>query len=196
MIGIYKITSPSGKVYIGQSKTLEKRRSYYNRLACKGQTRLYNSLIAYGFAAHTFTVMEECPIEELAKRERFWQDFYNVTGKGGLNCIKTTTDELEIVYSQETRRNMSVKKSALYQTEEGRIIRAKQINSTDYAARSKKYYKGILQYKLNGEYIAEWPSVKEAGETLKISRSNISSCLTGKLTSSGGFVWKYKEKEL
>ena len=140
MIGIYKITSPSGKVYVGQSKTIEKRRSYYNRLACKGQTRLYNSLVVYGFAAHTFAVIEECPIEELAKRERFWQDFYNVTGKDGLNCIKTTTDILQIVYSQETRSNMSAKKIALYQTEKGKIIRAKQITNTDYTARSEKYY--------------------------------------------------------
>lgn len=196
MIGIYKITSPSGKVYIGQSKALEKRKSFYNRLACKGQTRLYNSLALHGFAAHTFIIIEECSIDELGKRERFWQDFYNVTGKDGLNCLKTPTDELKIEYSQETRNNMSAIKLAFLSTIEGKKSQAKGVANTDYTARSKKFHKAILQYKENGEYIAEWTSVKEAGETLGITRSNISSCLTGKLISSGGFFWKYKQKEL
>jgi len=31
MIGIYKITSPSGKVYIGQSKDLNKRKKDYQK---------------------------------------------------------------------------------------------------------------------------------------------------------------------
>jgi group I intron endonuclease len=193
MIGIYKITSPSGKIYIGQSKTLEKRKSFYNRLACKGQTRLYNSLVAYGFAAHTFTVIEECPIEELAKRERFWQDFYNATGKNGLNCIKTPTDLLKVEYSQETRNNMSARKLAFLNTVKGKESQARGVSHTDYAARAQKFFKTIIQYSIAGEYIKEWPSVKEAGETLSLARNNISSCLTGKLSSSGGFIWKYKK---
>jgi group I intron endonuclease len=43
MIGIYKITSPSGKIYIGQSKNIEKRfKAYYRKLG-KNQPRLYRS---------------------------------------------------------------------------------------------------------------------------------------------------------
>jgi len=35
MIGIYKITSPSNKVYIGQSINIEKRFKSYKRYDCK-----------------------------------------------------------------------------------------------------------------------------------------------------------------
>ena len=43
-IGIYKITSLTGKVYIGQSTNLEKRKDDYVKLRCNKQPKLYNSL--------------------------------------------------------------------------------------------------------------------------------------------------------
>ena len=48
MIGIYKIISPSGKIYIGQSRNIDKRFQQYKRLNCAKQPRLYNSFIKYG----------------------------------------------------------------------------------------------------------------------------------------------------
>ena len=48
-IGIYKIVSPSEKIYIGQSINIEKRwEKNYKTLKCKTQTKLYNSLKKYG----------------------------------------------------------------------------------------------------------------------------------------------------
>lgn len=49
---IYKITSPSGKVYIGQTIQLNKRFNAYKNLGCKDQVYLYNSLIKYGWDSH------------------------------------------------------------------------------------------------------------------------------------------------
>ena len=43
--GIYKITSPTGRVYIGQSTAIEKRFNDYARYtSCHRQVRLYASL--------------------------------------------------------------------------------------------------------------------------------------------------------
>jgi group I intron endonuclease len=61
-IGIYKITSPSGKVYIGQAIDIERRWNQYRRLGCKNQSKLYASLNHYGFEAHTFEIIMECAI--------------------------------------------------------------------------------------------------------------------------------------
>lgn len=46
IIGIYKITSPSGKIYIGQSINIEKRWEKYQKYIenIKNQIKLYNSL--------------------------------------------------------------------------------------------------------------------------------------------------------
>ena len=81
MIGIYKITSPSGKVYIGQSVDIEKRFSRYINMysGIINQTRLYNSLKKYGPKNHKFEIIEECNENLLNEREIFWINFHNST---------------------------------------------------------------------------------------------------------------------
>ena len=63
MIGIYKIINPKGKVYIGQSWDIVDRRKRYNRLACKKQVKLYNSIKKYGWNNHIFEVCHELPVD-------------------------------------------------------------------------------------------------------------------------------------
>jgi group I intron endonuclease len=75
-IGIYKIISPNGKIYIGQSINIEKRWNGYKRLNCKSQTKLYNSLKKYGFINHKFEILEECSQEHLNMREIYWKKYY------------------------------------------------------------------------------------------------------------------------
>lgn len=103
---IYKITSPTGRVYIGQSTVLERRWKEYKRLDCKNQVKLYNSFLKYGVETHTFEIIEECEFEQLNIRERYWQDFYNVLEEG-LNCILTRTDILPQKMSEETKRKIA-----------------------------------------------------------------------------------------
>ena len=59
MIGIYKITNPNNKVYIGQSRNIRRRFSAYKRLECKKQVKLFNSLNKYGVINHKFEVIIE-----------------------------------------------------------------------------------------------------------------------------------------
>lgn len=93
MIGIYKITSPTKKVYIGKSINIERRFKNYKRLACKTQPILYKSLKKYGAENHKFEIVCECIESELNNLERYYQDLYSVINKNGMNCILTITDE-------------------------------------------------------------------------------------------------------
>lgn len=86
-IGIYKITSPSGLIYIGQSINIHKRFSAYKKLDCNNQPKLKRSLLKYGYANHTFEIIEECSIELLNDRERFYQEKFNCL-IDGLNCMQ------------------------------------------------------------------------------------------------------------
>lgn len=104
--GIYKITSPSGKIYIGESVDIDQRWSRYRRLGCKQQRKLYNSLKKYGVDAHIFEVVEECELEDLKKRERYWQEYYDVCSEKGLNLLLTSTDELKRTLSKESIEKM------------------------------------------------------------------------------------------
>ncbi len=107
MTGVYKITSPSSRIYVGQSINIEKRfNKYEKKQNVSEQKKLYNSFLKYGVENHKFEIIEECIIDLLNERERYWQDFYNVL-KEGLNCRLTTTNDKSGFFSKETKLKMS-----------------------------------------------------------------------------------------
>lgn len=110
MIGIYKITSPSGKIYIGQTTNFTKRKNYYKNGAKPYQIRIHNSLQKYGYDAHTIEFIEECLVENLNERERHWQDFYDVIGENGLNCRLTATNDKSGFLSESSKHKLSIAK--------------------------------------------------------------------------------------
>lgn len=107
-IGIYKITSPKGRVYIGQSVRIELRFKCYKRLDCKTHRRLYSSFIKYGVDSHIFEILHECDVVDLNKLERHYQDIYNVLGKKGLNCRLTKSSDRSGSLSFYTSNKISV----------------------------------------------------------------------------------------
>jgi len=68
IIGIYKITNPNGKIYIGQSINIKKRKGCYKRNQIPKQPRICNSIKKYGFENHIFEVIEECSIDQLNEK--------------------------------------------------------------------------------------------------------------------------------
>jgi group I intron endonuclease len=110
MIGIYKITSPTKKIYIGQSIDIEKRFNNYGFLNCKRQPAIYNSLKKYGVKKHKFEILCECNIDELNDKERYYQDLYSVISKNGLNCSLTSSTYRSGKHSEESKLKMSVAK--------------------------------------------------------------------------------------
>jgi len=108
IIGIYKITSPTGKVYIGKSKNINQRLNNYRQIdKCKSQTRLYNSLKKHGAETHIFEILEECGVSDLYCRERFWQDEFDVLSENGLNCILSECRAHPAEIRDDTRQKMS-----------------------------------------------------------------------------------------
>lgn len=58
MVTIYKIISPSGRIYIGQTLNLKRRLQEYKRLKCTAQKLLYASFLKYRFDSHIIEVIE------------------------------------------------------------------------------------------------------------------------------------------
>ena len=113
--GIYKITSPTNKIYIGQSLDIDKRWYHYKNLRCKGQPQLYNSLIHHGINNHTFEILEECNPDALDGRETHHKQHHIDNhgwdsamftmlndGKGG-NKSSTTKQKMSIASTRTTR---------------------------------------------------------------------------------------------
>ena len=110
MICIYKITSPIGKIYVGQTINYQRRLADYKRIErIVSQKRLFNSFNKYGIDNHIFEVIEECCEGQLNSLERYWQDFYNVLGRKGLNCKLTSTDDKTGYLSEQTKKLLSEK---------------------------------------------------------------------------------------
>jgi group I intron endonuclease len=111
MVGIYKITSPTGKIYIGQSTKIEQRFQYYKNLNCTQQVKLLRSLQKYKPESHNFEIIEECEESKLNLRERYWQEQYDVLNKEkGLNLRYTKVDDRSGTMSEETKERMSISK--------------------------------------------------------------------------------------
>ena len=108
-IGIYKITSPKGRIYIGQSVDIEKRFNDYKKLNCIQQVKLYRSFLKYGYENHVFEIITTCKIEQLNDLERYFQDVYNaISQKHGLNCKLTKTKDRNGKLSNDTKNKIGL----------------------------------------------------------------------------------------
>ena len=118
--GIYKITSPTGKIYIGQSVDIENRKGRYNKLECNRQPKLYNSFVKYGFDAHKFEIIHECTEPELNELEKYYIKLFNTFDtKYGLNL---TSGGDHTTLSEETRNKISESNKGKKLTEKHKLI--------------------------------------------------------------------------
>lgn len=109
-IGIYKITSPSGKVYIGQSIDIEKRFKTYLRYSCKSQTKLLASLKKYGAENHKYEILAICKKEELSIQEKYFVDlFQSFNSEKGLNIRDGGGNSAKLSDEQKLKISNSLK---------------------------------------------------------------------------------------
>lgn len=115
--GIYKITSPTDKVYIGQSVDCEKRKDTYSRGHCRSQQRLFNSIVKYGWDSHRFEIVVECDKSRLSELEKYYVDLYGTfNNENGLNIRDGGGNRAAI--SEEQKRKTSEKLKGVKHTTE------------------------------------------------------------------------------
>lgn len=114
--GIYKITSPSKKIYIGQSMDCLRRKNDYSRLNSKWQPKLYQSILKYGWINHTFEIIHICEYSQLNTLEiyyiglfRSFDSFFGLNLKEGGGKGK---------YSEESKKRMAFSQTGKKCTEE------------------------------------------------------------------------------
>jgi len=153
--GIYKIESPSERIYIGQAVDITRRfKEYKNIKKSKLQIKLHRSFNKYGIENHIFEIVEETISEDLNNKERYWQDFYEVISKKGLNCTLVKSDDRSGVLNEETKLKISLANTGNFHNEETRakmgIKNKGRIASQETRDKMSKSRKGV---KLSDEHI-------------------------------------------
>lgn len=170
-VGIYKITNPNEKIYIGQSTNLEKREDDYIKLRCDKQPKLYNSLQKYGWEQHIFEIIEECDLDQLNEREIYWGLYYDVLGENGLNLRLGNANGL---CSGETKQKIGLANSG---------PKPEGFN--------QKLNKSVLQFDRQGNLIAEYTSYSNA---VRATGLRLAEVLRGAVKTAGGYIFKYKDE--
>jgi group I intron endonuclease len=221
MVGIYKITNPKGKIYIGQSINIERRFKEYKRLAKRSAGRkILNSLKGYGVENHLFEIIEECLKEQLHEREYYWKKHYTSV-ENGLNCdyfdssggprseetkrkisegargkkrSEETKQKLRKPKTEEHKQNISKAKQNISEETKRKISEGKKgkTPNRDYKAWAKQQQKPILQYDLEGNFIKEWEGTKVAAAYLGCDPTTITANLRGITKKGYGYIWKRK----
>lgn len=210
MVGIYTITNPKNKLYVGQSIDLERRKKDYssNTKSRRQQRKIDLSIKKYGWENHTFKIIKECKEEDLNELEIYYIKKYNSIKEGlniseggyyfhkvniGRKHTKKTIKKMKDWWSKnKTKRSKeTIEKISKTKRENPRVLTPQMIENHRKSSPNKK---PILQYDMDGNFIKEYESINSAARDLGGRVDNISAMLRGKQKSSYGFIWEYKNK--
>lgn len=199
---IYKLTSPSGKIYIGQTKDFKKRMSQYRQGAAKGQRYLRAAIKKYTWDNFSYEILKELRTHSSEKLDK-WEIYYIQKYKStdpeiGYN-ISTGGEGRKGPYSKEGREihrkvNQQTTKTEKWRKayEEGIRKRSESEEwSSKLRERSKAQRKPVYQYDMKGNFLKEWES---RVAVQKEYPGDFALVLNRKLgIAHHGFLWLSKE---
>jgi len=108
---IYKITSPSGKIYVGQTVQPFKERIKCHKKVSSNCTLLKRAISKYGDEM-VYEIIEEVPDEYLDERETYWIKELNSLAPNGYNCSTGGNDKkrLSQVLKDKIRDGMNIQR--------------------------------------------------------------------------------------
>jgi hypothetical protein len=202
--GIYRITSPTGKIYIGQTMDLIRREKDYSAAYNRKNTRkIYYSIKKYGWKAHKFEIIEECNIEQLDEREVFYKQqvlnevgweqvlFHEIYDSGGGPKSKETCEKIS-----KANKGISRPRSEETKQKHKQTIKEKGFWGHKLGGKGTprtKLRKPIVQLSLDSIYIKQWSSISDAESFFSgdKDKDNIGACCRGRQKTAYGYVWKY-----
>lgn len=175
MCGIYKITNIlNGKVYIGKSINLERRkRDHFT--TCNDNMIIHQAISKYGKDNFSFEVIEECTKDKLDEREIYWIKYYNSYlgegynatpgGEGASHPVKISNDELILIIKDLQDNKLSIKE----------ISNKYKVSSTTISAINTGNSRRIegISYPIRSSVITNCPSKEELYKLLLNTQGDI-----------------------
>lgn len=213
---IYMYTSPSGKVYIGQTINESSRKGKHKRETSKTDTHFGKAIRKYGFENFKYeAIIKFKPTSDRQKLKRVLNALemryiriykannpefgYNIT-KGGDGTIGLKHNEETKEYIGECSKRMwSENREKMLEVVESRKG-VTQSEETKVLKREKaKGKKKVIQCDLEENVLKEFESVHEAARyintgtsTIKCDSNKISECCNEKRKTHRGFIWKFQ----
>lgn len=203
MIGIYKITSPNGAVYIGQSWVLEERIKSYMYKKCVGQYKIHRSIVKYGWKNHIWEIAHILPLDvtqEILDRYEtlYWQSYKDCgiemlnlkePGKGGRHSEETKAKMKEAKkinpggpkvgykHTEEAKKKMSISRLGKPSSKKGTHL----LKPVKTLATGRKPYspESIERYRLSsiGRIVSEETKAKLRGPRSEERKKNQSNAI-------------------
>lgn len=209
--GIYIIQSLSKpeRVYVGSATNLATRRATHKTQLRQGihdNPKLQRHVDKYGLSDLAFDVVESNVYIDrnyLLAREQMWFSKFAFNGENipYFNLCPIAGCNIGVTYSAESKKRMSEAMTGRVITDEARgkiskTLKGRKHSQEASANQSKGQNKAVYQFDINGVFIREWESLKIAGETLGIVRTNISACVNHSkvYNQAGGFIWRFKSE--
>ena len=207
---IYKLTSPSGKIYIGQTQCLYKRFQDYRKP--KANEYLMKAILKYGLENISVEILERgILLENLDEREQFYLDTLQPFNDNGYNiCREASTtrgrkrpiEEIKGVTAYMTgrfgelnhfygRKHTEESKQKQREAKRDKILSEEHINLFCGAGQESVKKKVNQVDKTTLELIKTWDFIRLAANTLLIHESSITNACKGKYKTAGGFKWEY-----
>ena len=103
--------------------------------------------------------------------------------------LRGLMEEFKASEDKDMRPSIDRKKDELPYTFDNIQLGSWKENQDNETAKKSK---AIIQLTLEGEYIKEWSSAREAGREMGIPRANIGRVCRGQQNKTGGFRWEFK----
>lgn len=221
---IYKITNKvNGKGYVGQTTWPIQKRWNQHIADATGNNKkklylIHHALLKYGVDNFNFNIVETIPDNKLDEREKYWIKFwhtciydsdcngYNLTWGGQGTTVIDSKPILDLWNQGYTTTEISEKLNHSQITISAHLkmegIAPVEILNRGYKKISEKNKKKVYQYTLQGEFVKEWPSIKDAAESLNTESTNLVAYLKNLYSSSrgrrscGNYLWTEDPNDL
>lgn len=210
MYSVYVHTCPNGKKYIGMTKCENIQDRWRYGHGYKHDTDFQNAIFEFGWRNISHEVVatglckEEAEALECSLISQFMTtdpNFGYNSHSGGLKGAKInsiTRARMSTAqsgkgnplygkhHSAETKEKIAASKRGKPLSEE-----CKKKLSAVLGGKNNPAARPVAQYTKDMVLIKVWPYIKAA--EIETGANNISTCCTGKLKTSGGYVWRYFE---
>lgn len=209
MAFIYKIyNNINNKIYIGKTTRTLGTRFYEHRRDSQNPQRgskIHSAMKKYGCEHFFLEKIEECSVEELNKKEKYWISFYdsfnngynNTLGGDGISLPEEKINNIRRLWlegknCQEISKELNLPHSTVYH----RICNYDDYSKEEnYLRALKNIRKKVIQYNELGEKIKIFNSINEAMREVGASKgTNITEACKNH-TKCKGYYWTFEGEE-